>query len=219
MPVLKYWSGTEWISIGAGAAWSPGDVKTTFRTTAETGWLMCDGSLVQQADYPALFAAIGHSANGGSDPGGGNFKVPDLRERFPIGKGAGVALFESGGSNNAVTVSHNHTQDAHSHTQDAHGHTGTATAIADHQHAVDGDTGFRYAATVVSSTHRLSTTGNDQALDFTDTDPAGGHGHTLSVNSQTATNQNGTATNQPAGSSGTNANRPAFVGVNYVIKT
>lgn len=58
-----------------------------------SGWLPCDGSVVASATYPALDAICGaaapggatHAFNGGSQPSAGNFKLPDLRSRSPIG--------------------------------------------------------------------------------------------------------------------------------------
>lgn len=57
------------------------------------GYLPCDGSVVASATYPALDALFGaaapggatHAFNGGSQPSAGNFKLPDLRSRSPIG--------------------------------------------------------------------------------------------------------------------------------------
>lgn len=44
------------------------------------GWLLCDGSSVNRADKPALFAAIG--TGWGNGDGTTTFNVPDLRGRF-----------------------------------------------------------------------------------------------------------------------------------------
>jgi len=57
-----------------------------------SGWLLCDGSTYSTSDYPALGAILGHQGTGtGTDNGGiygitptGQFKVPDLKENFPI---------------------------------------------------------------------------------------------------------------------------------------
>ena len=54
------------------------------------GWLLCDGTTYSTSDYPALGAILGHQGTG-TDNGGiygttssGQFKVPDLKEKFPI---------------------------------------------------------------------------------------------------------------------------------------
>jgi len=59
------------------------------RATAPSGWLVCDGTAYNEADYPALFNAIG--ATFGNN-GAGTFRVPDMRGRAPIGVGQGSGL-------------------------------------------------------------------------------------------------------------------------------
>ena len=44
-----------------------------------SGWLACDGTYYQQADYPALCSAIGATYGGDGVTG---FSVPDLRGEF-----------------------------------------------------------------------------------------------------------------------------------------
>lgn len=53
-----------------------------------TGYLACDGAVVSQTQYAALFAAIGTQWNTGGE-GSGNFRLPDLRSRGLIGAGPG----------------------------------------------------------------------------------------------------------------------------------
>ena len=68
-------------------------------TTAPDGWLLCDGSAVSRSEYPRLFAVIG-TAFGAGD-GSTTFNLPDLQQRFPLGKGSsgtGSQLGETGGS-------------------------------------------------------------------------------------------------------------------------
>ena len=60
-----------------------GTIVMTGASSAPTGWLMCDGSTVASATYASLFAAIGTAFGGDST----NFALPDLRDRFPLGKG------------------------------------------------------------------------------------------------------------------------------------
>ncbi len=63
----------------------PGIVVATAAPTADSGWLLCDGSLVSTTTYNALFQRIGHAWNGGTDPGSGQFRLPDLRGRTTFG--------------------------------------------------------------------------------------------------------------------------------------
>lgn len=60
------------------------------------GFLKCDGSTVSQTTYAALFTLIGHSY--GADPGGGNFILPNLNSKFPIGSDGTHALASAGGA-------------------------------------------------------------------------------------------------------------------------
>jgi len=51
-----------------------------------TGWLTCDGTVISETIYAALFAVIGHGFGG--DPGGGNFYLPNFKGISPTGVGA-----------------------------------------------------------------------------------------------------------------------------------
>jgi microcystin-dependent protein len=88
--------------VGAGMLW--------YTNTAPANWLLCDGSSLNRADYPELFNAIGITYGSTS---GTTFNLPDLRQRFPLGKaasGTGNSLGDTGGA-----VDHTHTVPAHYH--------------------------------------------------------------------------------------------------------
>lgn len=93
------------ISSGATSSGFVSGMITPFGgTTAPTGFLMCDGSQVSQTTYASLFAVIGTTYNS-STPTAGNFFLPDLRGRVPIGSQftnplSGVVV--SGGLSNIV---------------------------------------------------------------------------------------------------------------------
>ncbi|MBK1835059.1 tail fiber protein [Roseibacillus ishigakijimensis] len=59
----------------------PGTIQAFAGTTPPDGWLMCDGSVVTQVEYPHLWDAIGtsHGTGGESE---GDFNLPDYRGRF-----------------------------------------------------------------------------------------------------------------------------------------
>ena len=59
------------------------------------GQLLCDGRLLQIAEYDTLFAVIGTTYGG---DGVTTFALPDLRGRAPVGQGNGVALGQQFGS-------------------------------------------------------------------------------------------------------------------------
>ena len=115
--------------IGAGMLW--------YTNTAPAGWLIADGSSLNRADYPKLFAIIGTTYGSAS---GTTFNVPDLRQRFPMGKaasGTGNSLAATGGS-----VDHTHSVPAHYHgmgpgadlnitSSGSHTHTASTTAYGE----------------------------------------------------------------------------------------
>jgi microcystin-dependent protein len=69
--------------------------------TPPTGWLLCDGSIISNGDYPRLFSAIGYTY--GKSLVAGQFKLPDLRGRMPIGfDDMSNGLFSSPGVANRV---------------------------------------------------------------------------------------------------------------------
>ena len=86
----------------AASAFAPGDIKPTFTTAAQAGWLSCDGQSVNVADYAALFAAIAYTYGGS----GATFNIPDLRGRFLLPASASHAIGSSGGAER-VTLSVN----------------------------------------------------------------------------------------------------------------
>jgi microcystin-dependent protein len=99
-------------------------------SAAPTGWLICDGSQVAQATYPALYGVIGtlynadYLATHGTAVSAGNFALPDMRARTAVGPdnmgsagaaGRATALTAGAGGGEATHVltigeapSHNH---------------------------------------------------------------------------------------------------------------
>jgi len=76
-------------------------ILPTGATSAPDGFLLCDGSEVSTTTYATLFAAIGTAFNTGGEAGG-NFRVPDMKGKVPVGRDAGQVEFdvlgESGGA-------------------------------------------------------------------------------------------------------------------------
>lgn len=99
-----------------------GTILMTGRATAPTGYLLCDGSSVLRADYPALFTAIS-TAFGAAD--GTHFNLPDMRGRFPRGvTGASsqdpdtasrTAMATGGNTGNNVGSVQGHALQTHNH--------------------------------------------------------------------------------------------------------
>lgn len=72
---------------------------------APSGYLICDGSAVSRTTYANLFTILSTTYGGGD--GSTTFNLPDLRQRFPLGKatsGTGATLGGTGGA-----IDHTHT--------------------------------------------------------------------------------------------------------------
>lgn len=82
--------------------------------TAPSGWLLCAGAAVSRSTYAALFAVIGTTFGVGD--GSTTFNVPNYTNRTPYGTTVGA----TGGSADAVVVSHTHTATS---TDSGHTHT------------------------------------------------------------------------------------------------
>lgn len=112
---------------------SPGEISIFAWARPETGWLLCNGQEVVIATYPDLYAVIGITY--GTPASVLNFKVPDLRDRFPLGaNAAGIAvLAATGGEQNhtlltAELPSHDHDIPCTSYPGDV---SGTETILTD----------------------------------------------------------------------------------------
>ncbi|MBX3467188.1 MAG: tail fiber protein [Planctomycetes bacterium] len=102
-----------------GAELPPGAMVDFAGTSAPTGFLLCDGSLVSRATYADLFAAIGETWGAGD--GSTTFRLPDFRRRVAVGSGGSG----SGTLGNAV-----------GNTGGAETHTLTTSEIPSHTHEV-----------------------------------------------------------------------------------
>jgi hypothetical protein len=148
-----------------------------------TGWFLCDGT------------------NG----------TPNLSNRFVVAAGSTYAVGSSGGSADAIVVSHTHTGTT-GNTSNDHSHGGTTSTEGNHQHGVAqvlADFGT-YAAYVNNS--------DGNAANLIPTAPAGAHSHSVTTGGQSATHNHGFTTNS-AGSSGAGANIPPYYALAYIMKS
>ncbi len=102
-------------------------------TAAPTGYLMCDGALVSRTTYAALFTAIGVAFGAGD--ASTTFGLPDLRQRFPLGKAASGTGSTLGGTGGLIDHTHSGPSHIHTGTVDV-SHTHNVT-VAAHQHNTD----------------------------------------------------------------------------------
>ena len=72
--------------------------------TAPSGFLLCNGQTVSRSTYAALFAILGVVF--GSGDGSTTFTLPDYRNKTVLGAGDLYAVAATGGSKDAVVVSH-----------------------------------------------------------------------------------------------------------------
>ena len=163
-----------------------GSIVATGRSTAPSGYLLCDGSAVSRTDYAALFTAIG-TAYGVGD-GVNTFNLPNLKGKVPVGRDAAQTEFDTLGETGGAKT---HTLTGAQSGIKAHTH-GDSFSIASggaHDHTVrfdgpgggtvwrDTDQQRSFAAPTVSTPTVSTSSGGDNQL-VTSSD--GSHGHTLS---------------------------------------
>lgn len=156
---------------------------------APSGFLQCNGSAVSRSTYSALFAIIGTTF--GSGDGSTTFNLPNYVDRMPIGAGNLYSANSQGGSKDAIVVSHSHTASSTSNVNDP--------------------------------THRHQQADNS-ATNISGGGGAGGGGSrggsgAMTYYSATGITVSTTTTVDSAGSTGTNANLPPYLGVYFIIKT
>jgi len=144
--------------------------------TAPTGYLLCAGAAVSRSTYAALFAVIGTTFGVGD--GTTTFNVPNYTSRMPYG----TTVATTGGSADAVVVSHTHAITDPTHT---HATSPTTSLIGTSQQNAPGGA--------------VANPGTPATLSLV----AASTGITINT----------------AGVSGTNANLPPYLGINFIIKT
>jgi microcystin-dependent protein len=118
----------------------------------------------------------------------GTGNTPDLRDRFVVGAGNSYDVNATGGSKDAIAVSHTH--------------TGSTNATGNHSHTIP-----HHLVQAVGGTGDIDRDNEYQqwkALSGQKTNTTGNHSHTVSINS--------------AGSSGANANLPPYYALAYIMK-
>lgn len=108
-------------------------------TTIPTDYLLCDGTAVSRTTYSDLFAII--STSFGVGDGSTTFNLPDMRQRFVLGKAASGTGSTFGGTGG--TIDHLHTADPPATTSGTPSATVSATTVLGsaasptHTHSVD----------------------------------------------------------------------------------
>ena len=131
-------------------------------TTAPTGWALCNGG------------------NG----------TPDLRDRFIVGAGSGYAVAATGGSADAVVVSHTHGM-SHTH--------GSGTLAGDSKSVINSTKVFQYGGDAVA------------AHGYTNSN--------TSISGDTAASSISSTGAATSGVTGTNKNLPPYYALAFIMKT
>ncbi len=210
----------DWQDGSSGDGWTSSGTVTASGTLVSSGTLSVTGSLtldgatgtsgqVLVSSGSAATPTWGDafvtgmimlwSGSTGSIPSGwalcnGSSGTPDLRNRFVVGAGSTYAVNATGGSANAVVVSHNHTATV---TDTGHNHlTGNPDTGGGSYFGVSGASGGNAA--------------NRDSL-------IGGlvNSNTYVTNTKTT---GVTVTNSTTGASGTNANLPPYYALAYIMK-
>jgi hypothetical protein len=206
------------INLGLGTYLVPtGSLIMWPSVTIPTDWKLCNGDAISRTTFATLYSLIGTTFGVGD--GTTTFNLPNYKNRMPYGADT-VAVGATGGSANAIVVSHNHGGvtggQSVSHN---HGVNGTTSGQSvDHFHGpsaggnfivgnAGANSGFANGAAYtntygtnqtgtasVDHTHQVNITSGNQSVD---------HTHTIATD----------------GASGTNANLPPYLGINFIIKT
>jgi len=105
------------VSVLPAVGFLPGMVMAYAGPTTPPGWLLCDGSLLNIVDYPALYAAIGTSYNIGGESAT-QFRLPNLKGKIIVQQDVGqteFAVLGAAGGSKISTAPHSHSLSAHTH--------------------------------------------------------------------------------------------------------
>jgi microcystin-dependent protein len=175
-------------TIGVGGIAPVGAMFMWPVAAAPTGFLLMQGQQVAASTYPLLAALLGQDA-------GGKVTIPDMRDVFPVGAGATMALGSNGGASSvALTVAQ---LPAHSH--------GGKTQLADRS---------------LVHSHTLSTAGQGVSPGS-----GGGFNGTMSPNSGVGVGASDPASAPDhqhvitaEGGGATHENRPPYRAVNFIMR-
>jgi microcystin-dependent protein len=166
-----------------------GEIKMWPTVTAPTGYLICNGAAVSRTTYATLFGIIGTTFGPGDTTS--TFNLPDFRDRMPIGAGTTYSANTSGGSADAVAVSHTHS---------------ASTSISDPGH---------FHTSTWNNANDFNQGGYSPGAEAAPDDIQG----TFTVNTDSKTTGITASTSiTSSGVSGTNANLPPYRGIYFIIK-
>lgn len=207
--------------MGPGGGQIPGEVKlwsgTNLPDLATYGkWVWADGGVYPIATYPLASANISSAwktAHGQSDPGAGNFRVPDLRGLTPVGLDAmpGGSRANRMTRTIAITLAGKTGEEIHTLSvpeMPSHGHdaslSGSTDTVGNHAHSYyepGAPSGLAYVPGGGSASFATG-------ANIRDTQGAGSHSHGVSVNGSIGS----------SGGNGSHENVQPSVFVPYIVK-
>lgn len=222
------------VPVGSVTMWAggSGDVPS--------GWNLCDGSAISRSTYSDLYTLLGNTFGAGD--GSTTFNVPDMRDRFVIGAGTTYSRNSKGGSN-TVNAEHTHTVASHSHSIAQHSHT-----VSSHRHytgAHSHSSGSIVAHIFRSSQYNMylqnvssGAWGGTHLINlYNSSNNSAGHATAVGTSGSTgsanagytdyqapgtttagATSTGNTSPSTGNGGSGSQENRPPYIGIFYIIK-
>lgn len=128
--------------------------------SAPSGFLLCTGAAISRTAYSKLFTAIGTTFGAGD--GSTTFNIPDARNRTQVGSGSLYAAGATGGSKDAIVVSHTHgiTDPGHQHNV----YTGAG---------ISGAAGYDMQNNTTYNANRQSTTSSTTGISINSTGSSG----------------------------------------------
>ncbi|NBO55407.1 MAG: hypothetical protein EBU84_12640 [Actinobacteria bacterium] len=196
---------------------STGHIRSFAGSSAPPGYLLCDGSLLNRADYPSLFALISTNYNTGGETTA-QFRIPDYRGKLRLGSGTRTIKTFVGTETHSLTIAQlpPHTHSGTTDTSaDTHTHTGTSNQNPSmaHNHTYlytwnRGDAN-NCSGRPISGVDYPQSTGSTVSLV---------HNHNVTIGTATGTHIHSTYTSASTGSDNGHNNMMPSAVVNFYIK-
>jgi len=193
-----------------------GSVTCYAGLNAPQGWLFCNGSEISKTVYQSLFSVIGNLYGNPIDSN--NFVLPNLTQKFPLGKSSSNILGDSSG-NGSITLTTNqlpsHTHNGVTDTSGLHNHTATDSG---HTHLYD-DAYFaeNSGGQQINVYGTNASTDDDNEYIFRTPTPSTYNGYANITVANNGSHTHNFTTNSTGSGSSINIMNPYLV-LNYIIK-
>lgn len=236
--------GAAWEALVIPPAVPSGAIAAYGGASAPSGWLLCDGAAVSRTTYADLYAILGDAYGAGD--GTSTFNLPNLQQRFPLGKAGALGTGDTLGATGGV-IDHGHSASGSAGNSGNHAHNASASATAgnsgnhahnattsvsvgaggDHSHSAssggpnsNSSTGGGADVIRASGNHshaiNVGNSGNHGHNGSGSTSVGAGGDHSHTVNASATVGAGGDHSHTVSVSVGTN--NPPFQVVNYIIK-